>query len=191
LITRLALHLNLLKEGLRDAFEGAAIEVALMVEPAFEANAGDGKATAAWCGRLREMYRGWSNNRHMQMSEMLGRLPGDPPLMLIAGFGAHRVLTRECGLHVLELADGQHGASRTTARVRLAVTPLGDVPPARLPGALARAFSAAPSPSAVVRRYRRDPSPLVRSGEGSWRSGRLDVVLRGDFDLLEADAQPT
>jgi ATP-dependent Clp protease ATP-binding subunit ClpC len=67
---------------------------------------------------------------------------------------------------------------------------LGDVPPARLPGALARAFSAAPSPSAVVRRYRPEPSPLVRSGDGSWRSGRLDVVLRGDFDLLEADAQP-
>jgi hypothetical protein len=85
-LTRLALHLNLVKEGLRDAFESAAIEVALMVEPAFEANAGDGKATAAWCGQLREMYRGWSNNRHMQTSEMLGRLPGDPPLLLIAGF---------------------------------------------------------------------------------------------------------
>jgi hypothetical protein len=26
----------------------------------------------------------------------------------------------------------------------------------------------------------------VRSADGSWRSGRLDAVLRGDFDLLAA-----
>jgi ATP-dependent Clp protease ATP-binding subunit ClpC len=37
-----------------------------------------------------------------------------------------------------------------------------------------------------VRRYRRKPSPLVRNADGSWRSGRLDLVLRGDFDLLAA-----
>jgi hypothetical protein len=27
----------------------------------------------------------------------------------------------------------------------------------------------------------------VRSGDGSWRSGKFDAVLRGDFDLLGAD----
>jgi ATP-dependent Clp protease ATP-binding subunit ClpC len=97
------------------------------------------------------------------------------------------VLARECGLHVLELAESQSGASRATARVRLAVTPLGDVPPARLTAALVKAFGQTPPSSAVVRRYRREPSPLVRSGDGSWRSGRLDAVLRGDFDLLMAD----
>ena len=36
--------------------------------PRFETGGGDGKATAAWCGQLREMYRAWSNNRHMQTS---------------------------------------------------------------------------------------------------------------------------
>jgi ATP-dependent Clp protease ATP-binding subunit ClpC len=71
--------------------------------------------------------------------------------------------------------------------VRLAVTPLGDVPPGKLAAALIKAFGQAPQSSAVVRRYRRSPSPLVRSGDGSWRSGRLDAVLRGDFDLLAAD----
>ena len=69
----------------------------------------------------------------MQMSELpAGLAPGDPPVLLISGFGAHRVLQRECGLHVLELADGHSGANRATARVRLAVTPLGDVPAAKL-----------------------------------------------------------
>jgi ATP-dependent Clp protease ATP-binding subunit ClpC len=50
--------------------------------------------------------------------------------------------------------------------------------------ALLAAFDKADRPSAVVRRYRSDPSPLVRSGDGKWRTGRLDAVLRGDFDLL-------
>jgi ATP-dependent Clp protease ATP-binding subunit ClpC len=192
LIGRLALQLHLVKEGLEDVVEDAAIEVALMVEPAFEGSASDGKATAAWCGQLREMYRAWAGNRHMQLSELAGSeishgLAGDAPVLLIAGFGAHRVLKRECGLHVLELAEAQSGASRATARVRLAVTPLGDVPPARLASALIKAFGQAPPSSTVVRRYRREPSPLVRSGDGSWRSGRLDAVLGGNFDLLMAD----
>jgi ATP-dependent Clp protease ATP-binding subunit ClpC len=191
LIARLALSLHLVKEGLKDAFEGAAVEVALMVEPAFESPGGDGKATAAWCQQLRDMYRAWSDNRHMQISELPAGPAGDAPVLLISGFGAERALKRECGLHVLELADGNNGANRATGRVRLALTPLGDVPAAKLPGALARAFGEAPLPSAVVRRYRGEPSPLVRSGDGSWRSGRLDAVLRGDFDLLQAAEQPS
>jgi ATP-dependent Clp protease ATP-binding subunit ClpC len=188
LIARLALNLHLVEEGIKDVFEGAAVEVALMVEPALESTGGDGKATAAWCGQLRQMYRGWSNNRHMQMSEMPAGPAGEAPALLISGFGAHRLLKRECGLHVLELADGHSGANRATARVRIALTPLGDVPAAKLPGALAKAFGETPPQSTVVRRYRGGPAPLVRNGDGSWRSGRLDAVLRGDFDLL-ADEQ--
>jgi len=44
----------------------------------------------------------------------------------------------------------------------------------------------APQPHAVVRRYRRGPAPLVRDMNGSWRSGKLDAVLGGDFDLIAA-----
>jgi ATP-dependent Clp protease ATP-binding subunit ClpC len=186
LISRLALHLHLVKQGIDDVFENAAIEIALMVEPAFDGYAGDPKTAAAWCQQLREMYRAWANKRHMQLSEIPAP-SGEPPVLLVSGFGAQRVLKDECGLHLLERADSEGVASRATARVRLAVTPLGDVPQAKLAGALAKAFEEAGRPSAVVRRYRREPSPLVRSGDGSWRSGRLDAVLRGDFDLLMAD----
>jgi ATP-dependent Clp protease ATP-binding subunit ClpC len=35
-----------------------------------------------------------------------------------------------------------------------------------------------------VRRYREWPSPLVRDGVRGWRTGRLDHVLGGDFDLM-------
>jgi ATP-dependent Clp protease ATP-binding subunit ClpC len=126
----------------------------------------------------------------MQISEIPAGPAGEAPLLLISGFGAQRLLKRECGLHVLERADAHNGATRATARVRLAITPLGDVPAAKLPNALVKAFGEAPQPNAVVRRYRGEPAPLVRSGDGSWRSGRLDAVLRGNFDLLGADEEP-
>ncbi len=186
LISRLALQVHLVGDGIRDVFEGAAVEVALVVEPALDAGASN--ATSAWCRQLLGMYRDWAENRHMQLSEVrAGSGADDLPILLISGFGAERVLKRECGLHVLELS-GSDGSSRATARVRLAPAPLGDVPAARLPRALSEALDKAPRASALVRRYRGEPSPLVRSADGSWRTGKLDAVLRGDFDLMAAEA---
>jgi ATP-dependent Clp protease ATP-binding subunit ClpC len=37
----------------------------------------------------------------------------------------------------------------------------------------------------VVRRYRYEASPLVRDARG-WRTGRLDRVLTGDFNVIGA-----
>src|SRR5215813_13626286 len=70
LISRLALQVHLVCEGVRDVFEGAAVEVALMVEPALDAGASDSRATGAWCRQLLGMYRDWAENRHMQLSEV-------------------------------------------------------------------------------------------------------------------------
>jgi hypothetical protein len=46
------------------------------------------------------------------------------------------------------------------------------------------AVDEAPRPNNVVRSYREEP-PLVRDAAGQWRSGRLDLVLGGAFDLLQ------
>jgi ATP-dependent Clp protease ATP-binding subunit ClpC len=187
LISRLALQVHLVAEGIRDVFEGGAVEVALLVEPAFDGGASDNRATSAWCRQLLGLYRDWAENRHMQLSEVkTGSGTESLPILLVSGFGAERVLRRECGLHVLELS-GSDGSSRASARVRLATAPLGDVPAARLPRVLREALDKAQRPSAVVRRYRGEPSPLVRSADGSWRTGKLDAVLRGDFDLMAAE----
>ena len=35
-----------------------------------------------------------------------------------------------------------------------------------------------------MRRYREQPSPLVRDMAKGWRTGKLDRVLLGDFDLF-------
>ncbi len=184
LVARLAQQLHLVKEGVRDVHENSPVEVALQVEPALE-RAGDREATRAWCARVLEMYRAWAANRHMQLSEVAGATPGSLPLLVISGFGAHRQLVREAGLHVLEAGDSE-GRGRATARVRLAVAPLGDLPADRMRAALMAALQAGAPPHAVVRRYRSDPSPLVRNMNGNWRSGRLDAVLGGDFDLIAA-----
>jgi hypothetical protein len=74
------------------------------------------------------------------------------------------------------------------ARVRVAIPPLEDLPKPKMHAAVVKSLQAAAGPSAVVRRYRREPSPLVRTADGSWRTGKYDAVLRGDFDLLAAEA---
>ena len=183
LVGRLALQLHLLRQGLRDVHGKSPVEVALQVEPALER--GEREATRAWCQRVLDMYRGWARNRHMQLSELAAGAPGALPLLVISGFGAHRTLAPEAGLHVLE-ADEDRGRGRATARVRIVVAPLGDLPEARLRAALLEALQSSAPPHAVVRRYRFEPSPLVRSMNGAWRTGRLDAVLAGDFDLLSA-----
>jgi ATP-dependent Clp protease ATP-binding subunit ClpC len=185
LVARVALQLHLTKEGIRDVFEAAPIEVALLVEPALE-RPGEREATRAWCEQLIAMYRAWARNRHMQLAELASMAAHDLPLLLISGFGAHRLLEKEAGLHVLEQAEDDKARSRATARARLAVAPLGDLPPAKLRRALIDALERGARPHAVVRRYRSTPSPLVRNMNAAWRTGRLDAVLDGNFDLIAA-----
>jgi ATP-dependent Clp protease ATP-binding subunit ClpC len=38
----------------------------------------------------------------------------------------------------------------------------------------------------IVRHYRESPSPLVRDHVRGYRTGRLDLVLAGEFDRLAA-----
>ena len=183
LISRLALQVYLVKEGIKDVFEDSPIEVALLIEPSLETLASDRRATDAWCRQLLVMYRAWSKNRNMQVAEMAPRIR-ELPILLITGFGAHRVLARERGLHILELGDPNGGLIRVAARVSLAVPPLGEIPTAKQRRVLGKAIDSAPRSSAVVRRYRGEPAALVRNADGAWRTGKLDAVLSGDFDLL-------
>jgi len=183
LSSRLALQLHLIKEGIKDAVDDAPIEVALVIEPVFD-GAGDRQATIAWCRKLVSMYRAWAAKRRMHVGELSGAgKDRDTPIIVVSGFGAHRILSPEAGLHVYEPSEG--AASRVTARVRIGIVPLGDVPAAKERHVIVKALDDAPRPNAVVRRYREEP-PLVRDAGGKWRTGRLDLVLGGEFDLLQA-----
>lgn len=184
LIQRLALQIHLVKEGIADVVAAAPVEVAVVVEPALSRpGLGDEDGTA-WCGRVLDMYRHWAKARNMQVTEMANPLQRRLPWLIVSGFGAHRVLGDEMGLHVLEQEDG--GATdRFTARVRVVPVPLGDLPPDRIKAQIKVRLDALPTTFAIVRRYREAPSPLVRQISGTpWRSGKLDAVLAGNFDLI-------
>jgi ATP-dependent Clp protease ATP-binding subunit ClpC len=129
------------------------------------------------------------------------------PLLVISGFGAHRVLSNEAGLHVLETDTvGTRGSgavvTRIVARVRVASTTGatsrvgaernlggGRADPSGVESdALTHALGTQPASAFVVRRYRFEPSPLVRDARRGWRSGRVRDVMAGNFDLFSASS---
>ena len=108
-------------------------------------------------------------------------------LAAVSGFGAYRILSPEDGLHVLEMPGEEREFVRAKAQVRIAPQP--DEPAggnvrnwiAQAEKAMAARVKDA---TTVVRRYREQPSPLVRDAVRKWRTGRFDRVLAGDFDLF-------
>lgn len=84
------------------------------------------------------------------------RLVEEDGALLIAGLGAHTILAPEAGLHVLAVDPKQ--------TVQVLVGGQGS--------------------RRIVRRYQREPSPLVRDSVRGWRTGRIERVLSGDFDRI-------
>jgi hypothetical protein len=142
------------------------------------ASEGGGDAEAC-CRRLTETYRHWSARRHMQLREIA---PGDGkglPILAVTGFGAFRTLAAESGLHLLKDEGPREQARRTVARVTAVAGSTADL---SAPGAFALAsklLAGNPMPSAIIRRYREQPAPLVRDLAGGWRSGRLQRLEVG------------
>jgi ATP-dependent Clp protease ATP-binding subunit ClpC len=183
IISRLALQIYLVNEGIRDVFEAAPIEVALLAEPAL-GDAGQG-GSRDWCHSLIAMYKGWAAARNMHVSEAVARVP-DPSVLVVSGFGAYRTLLHEAGLHILEVPEGGKTVDRFTARIRVAPLPLDEIPERKLREASIAILSKAETPNTIVRRYRSGSSPLVRDMVAGWRTGRYDAVLRGEFDVIGA-----
>jgi ATP-dependent Clp protease ATP-binding subunit ClpC len=133
---------------------------------------------AAFAGELVAMYESWSASRGMRTERMVG---GDGVTLAVSGLAAYPILEPESGIHVLEEPAGEHGIRRLKVRVTVVPQPLagngGDEPDE----AFRRLRGRQPG---IVRRYRREPSPLVRDSARGWRTGRIDRVLAGDFDLL-------
>ena len=103
----------------------------------------------------------------------------------VVGLAAFSILAGETGLHVLERPTGDRASDRVSVRVTVAPWSFGHPAGGDLREAAERALAAVPAEQTVVRRYRREPSPLVRVAVRGWRSGRLDRVLAGDFDVME------
>ena len=142
--------------------------------------------------RVAAMYESWARLRGMRIAVLKPstRHAADTVWMAVSGFSSLVVLAPEDGLHVLEWgSNAEGGVKRVSVRVRVLAQPLvpardGEV---ELTRQAAEALAAAPSPAAtIVRRYRGSPSPLVRDSVRGWRTGRLERVFAGDFDLVPA-----
>jgi ATP-dependent Clp protease ATP-binding subunit ClpC len=159
-----------------------------------EAGHGPGTAGAEcddFARRLGRMYRRWASKRGMRLELLEESGEKCSPyrlLFAVSGYASVSILAPEEGLHVFEVPEGTgRSFNRRAARVR--VVPQPDEPAAGTPGGLLRqATGAFESRSAdvlrIVRRYRDEPSPLVRDSVRGWRTGKLDRVLDGDFDIV-------
>lgn len=167
LVRRVAQQLWLIGLAIDDLRERRPSEAVIAIEA--RAEVADAGTANEWAQRVAAMYRSWARTRGMRAEVVSERHQPYSLTMTVSGFAAHTILARDHGLHVLELQDG-HTTSRINARVRVAT----DV------GALANTNG----DSIVVRRYRDAPSPLVRDSVRNWRTGRMEAVLRGAFDVM-------
>jgi ATP-dependent Clp protease ATP-binding subunit ClpC len=130
--------------------------------------------------RLRDMYEAWGRRRGMRVQRLQA---AGGHLLAVSGIGAYPILAPEVGLHVFESPHDERSFDRVAVHVTVAPRP--PAAPEAEPLELARqALAGVNVPGAVVRRYREKPSPLVRDSVRDWRTGRLERVLAGDFDLM-------
>jgi len=178
-----AMRLYVLDRALAGLADGAPTDVFLRIRPVGETH---GAEDPGFTELLAGMYAGWAEQRGMRLDDL--ESSADAQLFAIGGLGCGEILGSEAGLHVLELVEVRSSGKRATVRTTAAVDVVAREPePASGPDeVLARARKAlelAPSNPAIVRRYRLKPD-LVRDSARGYRTGRVERVLAGDFDLF-------
>ena len=179
----LAVRLYVLDRALTGLAEKAPEDVFVRIRPSQGALTGE---AFSFSTQLGEMYRAWAARRGMRVRQLEAR---DSLEFAISGLGAGKILVDEAGVHVLERVEEVDGGDRTIERVAVTVqvAPWSTFPEdadTPLEILAARALADQPSHQQVVRRYRPKPSPLVRDSARGYRTGRLERVLGGDFDLF-------
>ncbi|MEH6421228.1 AAA family ATPase [Pseudomonas sp. CGJS7] len=127
-----------------------------------------------WWQRVLAMYQGWAQRRNMRVQVLREDRERCSAWLAVSGFGAFDLLENESGLHVYE-----DKVDEITQRLSVLVQVAPD-----LPGRSRQSQGVPDSERRICRRYRQAPSPLVRDGVRGWRSGRLDRVLGGEFDVM-------
>ena len=168
LVRRLALLVVTLDAAIGAIMDDEAEDASLEIKPADPRSA----ANLAWRDRMIGMYRQWGDARGMRVQQRDPDPLSGAVRLEVSGFAAFQLLRHEQGMHVLE---SHVGDSDVRHSVRVFVSP--DPAPAAT-------ATPAETETRICRRYDDGPAPLVRDNVRGWRSGRLDRVLAGDFDLM-------
>ena len=189
LLRRLAQQIYLVESACAGLSSGEPWDAFLLIASSHDP-AENTAATDHFAAELGDMYRQWASRRGMQTQTLEEQAPagraGFHLSLAISGFAAYSILKPEQGLHVFEAP----GPGRATLRykVRVRVQPQPKEPARSQLEFLSQARSAFDGPTTssleIVRRYRKDPSPLVRDSVRNFCTGHLDRVLAGDFDLI-------
>jgi ATP-dependent Clp protease ATP-binding subunit ClpC len=185
LVVLLAGRLYVLDRALAGLDHGAPAEVFLHLRHSGTVRS-DGAAGAEFASILAEMYTGWANRCGMHLQQL--EASDGEYLFAVTGLGCGEILSLEGGLHVLEHVDETLDGSPVVDRDQVQVSVARRAPsPERSPVETLRdaraALAGVPARSTIVRRYRPGRSSLVRDAIRGYRTGRLDRVLAGDFDL--------
>lgn len=177
LIAKMALRIHLLEHAWHDAGEGKASAAWIALRPA-----DDAPKSIAFAATLSSMIENWAAKRDMEIRPLA--VKGWHRAWSIEGFAALRILELVNGLHLAE-----EGGLGETAAVQIAVTAQPPGPESLLPeppAVLAARLLDLTATRDLVRRYQEHPTPLVRDRRRDFRTGRLDLVLAGHFDLMNA-----
>lgn len=184
LVKSIANRIFVLREGLKDLDERRSTQALLGVRLVTHDVTMDG--ASLFRDRLIDMYRSWARARGMRLRCIDSDECRYEALFGVSGFGSYGLLHPESGLHVFEVPVGATKFERIRARVQVAPVPVDCT--AQQPDsaeAASRLLDASKKEKVViVRRYREKPSPLARDGVRKWRTGRLDFVLDGNFDIV-------
>ena len=184
LVELLANRLFVLDRAVAGLAAGAPTEVCVHLRAT---GAERGPEAEPFASLLAEMYLAWARKRGMRLERL--EAPVGEHLLAVSGLGCGEILSGETGIHVLEHVDGRtDDADRVVDReqVRVRVVPLapGQVAgTSEVAGAALKAAGEGDAQAHIVRRYRPGKAPLVRDSVRGYRTGRLDRVLEGDFDL--------
>ncbi len=188
LVQRLAQQVFLLDEACKALDQNKPRDSFLLIEAVR-----DGGAKAAgnneFAMRIGKMYWNWAQKRKMKFDILEEYEPERSQayrlLVAVSGFAAYSLLAPESGMHVMEAPGERKSTERSVARVRVVPQPNNPLDGKEALLATAQELLAEDEGRpAIVRRYRKLPSPLVRDAVRKWRTGRLDRVLEGDFDVM-------
>jgi ATP-dependent Clp protease ATP-binding subunit ClpC len=184
LVQLLAGRLHVLGNALAGLDDDAPTEVFVDIAPS---GGPAGRDAAPFADQIAAMYLAWCERRGMRADRVVSE--AGHHVLSLSGLGVGRLMAPETGLHVLEVMEDGDRGERVVDRehVRVAVAPRppgprdGDADVAREAVEATQHVDVA---GVVVRRYRTGRSPLVRDTARGYRTGRLDEVLGGDFDLF-------